>query len=140
MGIYWKTIICYGFRRHNNPEFLRGRTNIVDKYNNDINTVPDSKGEFIIIPESLHTLKSIDPLIDSNDIKLGYVTITEINKALKLDPSFFNLNTDKFDKLFHNEIADKKEFGWFIVEYMFDSHNLPNIIYSFTKKLPIIKQ
>lgn len=124
MGIYWQT--THGYRTSSNYN---------QNNSTDIKVITDTTNQFIILPQSLNILKSIDPVIDDNDMTLGYVTINNCHKCLKIDPSFFNLNTSEFDKLNRDDV------NWYIVEYSYCTYELPekcNLV--FKEQLPIINK
>lgn len=127
MGIFYLTNICYGFRSEKN------------KYNiPNTQKISDIVGEFIIMNNSLIKLKAIDPVIDDNDMALGHVPTTEINRCLKIESSFFKLSTEEFNKVCVENGVDGCDIGWFIVEYVWTSYESDNKDLFFRKKLPCV--
>ena len=70
---------------------------------------------------------------------LGHVTTNEVKRSLGIDPLFFELNAESFDKMAIDIGINKNDVGWFIVEYTFCIYDLPKYDLAFVKKLPIVK-
>lgn len=122
MGIYYRTIICFGFKTDkSNIDVIKTKyTCFTEK-----NFIIDNKYVFVIMPQSLYQIGSMDRCIEKTEIELGYVTINEIIRATKLDEKFFEIDPELLDtfKRISTDNIQSNNFGWNIIEYMYATYD-----------------
>ncbi|QKF94699.1 hypothetical protein QKU48_gp1241 [Fadolivirus algeromassiliense] len=130
MGIYYNTILCTGFR-------------VVDQTDTDDLDkdwfIKDTKGIMIFVPHSLHNVGSMDPVIDENEVKQGYVKMEDVVNVLRINKNTFDLTDDESEQLQtltkRYDVPENDIDKW-IVEYCWDTYSETYDL-NFIKKLPI---
>lgn len=117
MGIFWNTILCYGFYVPKTVNI----TNLDKKW-----YIKDTKGYMIFIPRTMYDIKSIDQSIEEHETKQGFVLVDDAIKAFKLPPTYFDVTENEKKQLI--ELAnkynvDEHQINKWIVEYVYDTYS-----------------
>jgi len=131
MGIYYNTMVCYGFHTKDEINVNELEKGSYCKFDN---------GTIIFVP---HTLKSYgDFTLDKTDIAREFIKLKKVCKIYKIDESYFKINDEEAAKL--NKLADiynvdKSEIKIWVIEsiwYTLEPDCLPQI----TNILPVISK
>src|SRR5437870_5693110 len=85
MGIYYTTIVFYGFLTKNSTTSISTDSKIIT-----------NKGTFVFVPKTKKSVGFLDPCIDKDDMKQGYVAMADLLKFKLITEDHFKL--EKEDK------------------------------------------
>lgn len=131
MGIYYQTILYYGFYTTDKS---------IKKQLEKSYYVEFNEGIIVFIPETLYTVKAVDCIIGENEIKQGYVLMSEVIRALNIDDKYFNV-TDEQNKLLiqlaNSYNIERNQVGIWTLESMMCTYEY-NSLSSIIKKLHVV--